>query len=112
MSDHYLQAFDTYKYIKELKGGGFYESQAEVIVKSLLESREYNISKLATWEQISLMELTVNNKIDRLERALKNSEGKLDSKILQVEQNLKAEITGSQLNMLKWMIPFSSPSSA
>ncbi|MBA8667129.1 DUF1640 domain-containing protein [Holosporaceae bacterium 'Namur'] len=117
MSDFYPQSFDTYKYIKELKGSGFNELQAEVIVKSLQESREYNFSKLATREQISLMELTLNNKIDgleskilqveeKLESKISQVEERLESKISQIEQNLKTEIAASQFNMLKWIIPF------
>ncbi len=48
--------FDTHKYIKELESSGFNEKQAEVIVKSLLDSRDYDLSKLATREQVNALQ--------------------------------------------------------
>ena len=45
--------FDTHKYIKSLQETGFNEQQAEILVKSLLESKDFDLSFLATREQIS-----------------------------------------------------------
>ncbi len=119
-----MHAFDTHKYIKELQGTGFKESQAEVIVKSLLESREYNFSKLATREQVAFLESSMNarfeavgkeiiaveerldSKINTVKNELKAVEERLDFKINTIKNELKADIANSQLNILKWMIPF------
>ena len=50
-----LVDFDTHKYIKELQDSGLNSKQAEIIVKFLLESRDYYISKTATPDQISVI---------------------------------------------------------
>ncbi|WP_323733071.1 CCDC90 family protein [Candidatus Bandiella euplotis] len=84
---HY-KAFDTHKYIKNLQETGFNERQAEVIVKSLLESRDFDISILATREQVS----NVDTKIDRVE-------SNLDAKIDRVESNLDAKIDKFESNL-------------
>ena len=51
--------FDTHKYVKELESSGFNERQAEAIIKSLSDSRNYDISKLATKEQVVVLEKDV-----------------------------------------------------
>ncbi|MHC0449637.1 MAG: hypothetical protein ACRY3E_06150 [Candidatus Lariskella arthropodorum] len=52
---HYA-VFDTHKHIKELQACGFDEKQAEVLVKSLLHSRDYDLERLATKEQVNLLQ--------------------------------------------------------
>ena len=47
-----MRAFDTHKHIKALTNSGFKEEQAELIIRSLLESRESDLSKLATNESL------------------------------------------------------------
>jgi hypothetical protein len=47
-----MRAFDTYTHINALKKAGFKEEQAAVIIKSLVDSRETDISHLATKEQL------------------------------------------------------------
>jgi hypothetical protein len=49
---HY-KTFDTHKYIKSLQETGFNEQQAEILVKSLLESRDFDLSILATRDQVA-----------------------------------------------------------
>ena len=72
-----MRTFDTHKYIKELTKSGFKEAQAEVLVKSLLESREYDFSTLATREQLTAL-----------------------------EEKLQRSISDVKYDLLKWMIPF------
>src|SRR2546423_14509787 len=48
--------FDTHEYIKELIKAGLKEKQAEVIVKGFLQSRDYDFSRLATKEQVTVIE--------------------------------------------------------
>ncbi len=84
-----MHTFDTHKYVKELQATGFDEHQAEVIVKSLLESRDYDASKLATKEQVFVLEKDVK----ALEKDVKSIEK--DVKILQqdvklLEQDVKS----------------------
>ncbi|MBY0580226.1 MAG: CCDC90 family protein [Rickettsiales bacterium] len=79
---HY-KTFDTHKYIKSLQESGFNEKQAEMLVKSLLESRDFDLSILATREQVA----------------------RLDGKIDKVESNLEKKIIEVKYDILKWIIP-------
>ena len=79
---HY-KTFDTHKYIKSLQESGFNEKQAEMLIKSLLESRDFDLSILATREQVA----------------------KLDGKIDKVESNLEKKIIEVKYDILKWIIP-------
>jgi hypothetical protein len=82
---HY-KTFDTHKYIKSLQESGFNEKQAEMLVKSLLESRDFDLSILATREQVSKIGTNLNAKIDKVESSL-------NAKIDKVESNLEKKIT-------------------
>ncbi|MBA8667348.1 DUF1640 domain-containing protein [Holosporaceae bacterium 'Namur'] len=127
MTDIHLHAFDTHKYVKELQGTGFNESQAEVIVRSLLESREYNFSKLATRDQLTMLENSMNNRFENVDKEIKRVEerfiseittaknefkteifsvkNELKAEVLSFKNELKAEISNAQLTILKWIIP-------
>ena len=73
---HY-KTFDTHKYIKSLQESGFNEKQAEMLVKSLLESRDFDLSILATREQV----VQLDGKIDKVESNLNTKIDKVESKI-------------------------------
>ena len=74
--------FDTHKCIKILKQEGLKEKQAESIVRIVSESREMDMSKVATKEQVEMVkmqvqtlekrldkfEITTNARFDRLEQ--------------------------------------------
>ena len=83
--------FDTHQHIKALQSAGFNEKQAEVIVRSLLESREIDMSHLATKEQI----INLDNKMNALEKQVATKEDIKD---------LEIKIAQSQASILKWMI--------
>lgn len=121
---HY-KTFDTHKYIKNLQETGFNEQQAEVIVKSLLESRDFDLSILATREQVNnlekkLKDFATKDQLNKLESNLKAEINGLrkDTKteINGLRQETKAEIDGLRKDMhtqiasikydiLKWVIP-------
>ena len=90
---HY-KTFDTHKYIKSLQESGFNEKQAEMLVKSLLESRDFDLSILATREQVARLD----GKIDMVE-------SNLNAKIDKVESNLEKKIIEVKYDILKWIIP-------
>ena len=90
---HY-KTFDTHKYIKSLQESGFNEKQAEMLVKSLLESRDFDLSILATREQVAQLD----GKIDKVE-------SNLNAKIDKVESNLEKKIIEVKYDILKWIIP-------
>lgn len=77
-----MRAFDTYTHINELKKAGFNEEQAAVIIKSLVDSRETDISHLATKEQINALDKKIDVSIAKLE----------------------AKISDTHTSTLKWMV--------
>ena len=83
-----MRAFDTYTHINELKKAGFNEEQAAVIIKSLVESRDTDISHLSTKEQVNALEHRISN----IEKTMATKE-QLDSSIAKLETTL-----------LKWMV--------
>jgi len=98
---HY-KTFDTHKYVKSLQESGFNEKQAEVLVKSLLESRDFDLSILATREQVS----EVKSELQKEIAEVKNEIIKLDNKLS--KEIARDEIKQSKVDMLKWMLPLMS----
>jgi len=110
---HY-KTFDTHKYIKSLQESGFNEKQAEMLVKSLLESRDFDLSILATREQVAQL----NGKIDKVESNLEKQisatreqvskiESNLEKKIDNVETKIKElsnTISSNKYDIIKWMV--------
>lgn len=90
---HY-KTFDTHKYIKSLQETGFNEKQAEMLVKSLLESRDFDLSILATREQVSKLGVSLDKKID-------NIEARLEKQIIQVKSDLQKEIANVKSDLQK-----------
>ena len=114
---HY-KTFDTHKYIKSLQESGFNEKQAEMLVKSLLESRDFDLSILATREQVAKfegkidkVESNLNAKIDKvesnLEKKIDNVESNLEKKIDNIETKIKElsnTISSNKYDIIKWMV--------
>ena len=65
-----------------------------MLVKSLLESRDFDLSILATREQVAKLD----GKIDKVE-------SNLNAKIDKVESNLEKKIIEVKYDILKWIIP-------
>jgi phosphopantetheine adenylyltransferase len=112
---HY-KTFDTHKYIKSLQETGFNEQQAEILVKSLLESRDFDLSILATRDQVAEVKSDLQKNIAQLDSKLSKeiSEVKSDlqkdiattrEQISEVKSDLQKEISAIKHDILKWMIP-------
>ena len=116
--------FDTHKSIKALIERGFKEPLAEGIVEVVSISREQDISKLATKDQLAAVEEKLTDKINSVEEKLSSRidaveeklsnridavEEKLNNKIDSVETKLMNKITTEvatiKYDILKWMIP-------
>jgi hypothetical protein len=54
-------SFDTHKHIKALIAQGMQEAQAETIVSTIVESKEFDLSKLATKEQLALVQKDIDS---------------------------------------------------
>ncbi|MFN3076438.1 MAG: DUF1640 domain-containing protein [Alphaproteobacteria bacterium] len=72
-------AIDTFKIVKRLKDVGFTESQAEAVTDVLREAREADLQDLVT-------------------------KGDLKSEVALLRSDLKAEMSETKAEMMKWMI--------
>ena len=103
---HY-KTFDTHKYIKSLQESGFNEKQAEMLVKSLLESRDFDLSILATREQVSKIESNLNAKIDKVESNLEKQISATREQVSNVDNKIKElsnTISSNKYDIIKWMV--------
>lgn len=95
-------AFDTHEFVKELKGAGFSEQQAEVITKL------QKTSIAATLEQAKhdyqLDELVIRRDLKELELALKKEIEALrsETKLQIAETNVK--IAESKAELVRWVV--------
>ena len=94
-----MHAFDTHKYIKELTKSGFKEAQAEMIVKSILESRDYDFTKLATKEQLA----SIQKDIELMRQEMDKFATK--EQLATMEERFMGRLSASENNQLKWMVP-------
>ena len=104
---HY-KTFDTHKYIKSLQETGFNEQQAKILVKSLLESRDFDLSILATREQISEVKTEIaqlDSKLSKEISATREQVSEVKSDLQKDIAGVKAEIKQSKVDTLKWIIP-------
>lgn len=90
--------FDTHKSIKFLMGKGIKETQAESIVEVVNQSRNHDFSKLATRDQLKVLE-------ERLSGKIQSVEAELRGEISASEERLRGEIISVKHDFLKWMIP-------
>jgi capsule polysaccharide export protein KpsE/RkpR len=88
-----MVAFDTYTHINELKKAGFKEEQAASIIKSLMDSRETDISHIATKDQLNKFESSTNIRF-----------AKIEGDIASLKNEMKAMILETHASTLKWMV--------
>ena len=124
-----MRAFDTHKYIKELTKSGFKEGQAEIIIKSILESRDYDFSKLSTKEQVAAVEkeigfireeiskfatkeqlVSIEKDIELVRKEIGFVRQELDKfttkdQLTAMEERFIGRLSASENTMLKWIIP-------
>jgi hypothetical protein len=112
-----VHTFDTHEYIKSFKQTGMKEVQAEAIVKAIKESRDFDFSRLATKDQIKLLQSDIKGVEQRLEAEIKGVEQRLEQKIENVEQKIETseerlrgeikevevKIKASETIVIKWM---------
>ena len=96
---HY-KTFDTYKYIKSLQETGFNEQQAEMLVKSLLESRDFDLSILATREQVAEVKSDLQKEIAEVKYDFQKEFDKIDKKF----STLEDKIDKTKYDLVKWLV--------
>ncbi len=93
MREIMTHSFDTHKYIKALVAKGMEEPQAELIISTIVETREFDLSKLATKEQFAKIE----NEILLIKK---------DISFMKENMATKADLATMKYDILKWLIPF------
>lgn len=87
--------FDTHKYIKALVAQGMKEPQAELVVSTIVESREFDLSKLASREQLTL----IQTEIDHIKETMTT---KVD--LVNEVSKIKEEISKLRTDHNRWMV--------
>jgi hypothetical protein len=105
--------FDTHQFVKDLKKAGFKENQAEVIVRMLSKSREYDVAHLVTKEQLKDLERLIYEKSDKnfkcIEKVMEEKYQDLAKELTAQKQSIDACATKAQLaslhaDLIKWAI--------
>ncbi|MSO13562.1 DUF1640 domain-containing protein [Rickettsiales endosymbiont of Trichoplax sp. H2] len=100
----YYKTFDTHKYIKSLQETGFNEQQAEMLVKSLLESRDFDLSILATREQVAEVKSDLQKKISEAKSDLQKDINKIEDKFDKKFSTLEEKIDKNKYDLVKWLV--------
>ena len=76
-----------------------------MLIKSLLESRDFDLSILATREQVAKLDGKIDKVESNLNAKIDKVESNLNAKIDKVESNLEKKIIEVKYDILKWIIP-------
>ena len=91
--------FDTHKHIKILIQHGIKEQQAESIVDLVLQSREFDISRLATKDQVDALSLSTKDQVDALNISTKDQINALQVQIDALSLSTKDQFDAMKLSM-------------
>jgi hypothetical protein len=97
-------SFDTHKHIKDFINAGMPELQAEAVVELVHRSRDYDLSKLATKDQIILLNQKIESSSKDLEQKIefaraesKADISKIDQRISHIEEKMSTKDDLSKL---------------
>ena len=91
---------DTYKLVQKLKGAGFSEEQAGAVTDALRETREFDLSDLATKADIRGLQADIR----AVEAATKADIRELRGDIRTLEATMNGRIADSQRVMVQWAV--------
>jgi peptidoglycan hydrolase CwlO-like protein len=89
-------SFDTHSAVKRFILSGLKEEQAEAIVQTIYESRDYDLSNLATKTDLIETEKKLDDKISKLAIDIANVRGEI--------AQVRTEIEKGKNETLKWFI--------
>jgi hypothetical protein len=81
-------SFDTHRHIKEFIKAGMPEPQAEAVVDLVRKSRDYDLSKLATKDQVMLLDHKIESSTKELEQKIEFARAESKADIERVEQRI------------------------
>ena len=99
--------FDTYEVVKRLCASGMPEKQAEEVIHAIISSKEYDLSKLATREQVTdiqrqLEKFATKEQVADIQRELEKFATK--EELFALENKMVTEISKSKDDIVKWMV--------
>ena len=99
--------FDTYEVVKRLCASGMPEKQAEEVIHAIISSKEYDLSKLATREQVTdiqreLEKFATKEQVADIQRDLEKFATK--EELFALENKMVTEISKSKDDIVKWMV--------
>jgi hypothetical protein len=96
--------FDTHKSIKFLVAKGMKTAQAESIVEVVSQSRDHDYSKLATRDQLKLLEAETRGEFKAVRGKIAALREELKGEIKASEERVVGQIISANHNTLKWMV--------
>jgi len=96
--------FDTYKHVKDFEESGFNTGQVEALIRVISSSRDFDISRLATKEQLSYVEEKLTAKIDALQKNMTTEIKAMRFEIKAMQSDIKSQIKESLISNLRWTI--------
>ena len=97
-------SFDTHKYIKALVAKGMKEPQAELIISTIVETREFDLSKLVTKEEFAELRSYTREQFTKFSTEIDIIKRDLAS--LKENMATKVDLAELKFDILKWLIPF------
>lgn len=84
--------FNTHEYIKALTKAGMQENLAEILTKGILESREYDFSKLATKEQLGALSSSIKEQMGFMNSRVDSMNESLNARMDSMNDSLNARM--------------------
>jgi len=95
-------AFDTHKHIKEIIKSGMPEPQAEAIIKLVQESKESDLSRLTTKEQVFMLEQRIEHIEEKM--ATKEDLARFETQFISTFKGLEVQIAKQDAQQKAWMM--------
>lgn len=89
-----MHMIDTHQMVKDLITVGIKKTHAEGFVNMVYKSRDYDLSHLATKEQLKTVEVTLRKDIDLVKK-----------EIDVLRADTKSDISSVKVDILKWVVP-------
>ena len=111
-------SIDTHKFVKSFTLTGMAENQAEAIVSAIVQSRDHDLSNLATKEQVLLLKEDIDSLKEEMklyatkeqvadlkeEMRLYATKDQLETVKTQLEAKIENSISRLESSLLKWFI--------
>ena len=111
-----MQVFNTHQAVKKFIGVGINEEQAELIIETITAIKQYDISHLATKEDLYVTKAElkqdiaeVKQEITEVKAELKQDIADVRHEVAELRGEMKSAIAHSKSDTIKWMIGMMTP---